>query len=186
MMNDIIRHSTEIGQQMDEIITRAKNIVAEFETKLQTETEEITKVVSETQEKLQQVTMIPENDNPKPELSSPTRTKESFKSPAMSVHLLSDTAREKYSSAGLFSGQVEMKSASASFDYQYLKNLKKYLVHIPSIKYVQESASEREVSVLFDIKEPLPLLDILNRIPLIDEVITENNDEICLIFKNAE
>ena len=191
LLKDIVNNSTEIGQQMDEIINRAKKTIAEFETKLQAETGELSKAISETQNKLLQVTMVPVKEIPKPESPKPeslalVRNREASKNPAMSVHLLSDNTREKYYGAGLFSGQVEMKSASESFDYQYLKNLKKYLVHIPSIKYIQESASEREVSVLFDVKEPLPLLDILNHIPLIEEVITETDDDICLIFKSAE
>ena len=196
ILKDIVNNSTEIGRQMDDTINRAKKTVAEFETRLREDTVELSKAISETQNKLLQVTMVPVKEDLKPESSKPespkpeslaiVRNREASKNPAMSVHLSSDNTREKYLGGGLFSGQVEMKSASASFDYQYLKNLKKYLVHIPNIKYIQESASEREVSVLFDIKEPLPLLDILNHIPIIDEVITETNDDICLIFKNAE
>jgi hypothetical protein len=187
ILKDVISNSTEIGRQMDEIINRAKKTVADFELKLQADTGTLIKTVSETQAKLLQVSMIPEKENtPKAESPVPVRARESTKNPAMSVHLSSDNPKEKNYGAGLFSGQVEMKSASASFDYQYLKNLKKYLIHIPNIKYVQESASEREVSVLFDVKEPLPLIDILNHIPIIDEVITEADDDICLIFKSAD
>jgi hypothetical protein len=81
---------------------------------------------------------------------------------------------------------MEMKSISAEFDYQYLKGMKKYLVHIPNIKYLQEYASEKEMSVVFDVLEPLPVLDILSNIPLVDEVITRAEDDICLIFKKTE
>jgi len=186
LLKEVVNNSTEIGQKMDEIINRVKKTVAEFETKLQSETGELAKAISETQNKLLQVTIMPVKENPQPESPTPIRNKDTSKNPVMSVHLSSDNPRDKYYSAGLFSGQVEMKSTSDSFDYQYLKNLKKYLVHIPSIKYIQESASEREVSVLFNVKEPLPLVDILNHIPIIDKVITETDDDICLIFKSTE
>lgn len=190
MLNDIIKQTQEIGQQLDEIINRAKTRVGDFETNLQTDNSELAKIVTESQNKLLELAMVPKKEPPKPEILTPdnsaAKAKEPHKNPTMSVHLRSDGTGEKYAGEGLFSGQVQMKSATAAFDYQYLKNLKKYLVHIPSIKYVQESASEREVSVLFDVKEPLPLVDILNKIPIIDEVIMEKDDDICLIFKNNE
>jgi hypothetical protein len=72
----------------------------------------------------------------------------------------------------MFSGKVEMKSVT-SFEYRQLKNLVNYLVHVPGIKYVQENASEKEMSILFDVKEPMPLVDILRDIPLVDKVIAE-------------
>ncbi|MGD1118970.1 MAG: hypothetical protein ABR886_05730 [Dehalococcoidales bacterium] len=191
LLNDIIKHSQEIGKQLDEIINRAKTRVGDFETTLQAENSELSKIVTETQNKVRELTMVPKQEPPKPEVPAPApntppeiKNKEPHNSPAMSVHLHSDNPAE--TAAGLFSGQVQMKSATAAFDYQYLKNLKKYLGHIPSIKYIQESASEREVSVMFDVKEPLPLVDILNKIPIIDEVIMETGDDICLIFKNNE
>ena len=184
MITGIIANSTEIGRQLDEIINRAKKTIAEFETKLQADTSELSKAISETQSKLLQITMVPGEEEPKPQL--PGKDRESHKNSTLVVHLRSDKSNGQYSSSELFSGQVEMRSASSSFNPQYLKNLKKYLAQIPSIKYLQESASEREISVLFDVKEPLPLLDILNNIPLIDEVVTQTDDDICLIFKSTE
>jgi vacuolar-type H+-ATPase subunit H len=189
MMKEILASSEEIGRQINEIINRAKNTVAEFETKLQMEASELTKAISEAQSRLLELTMTPVKETPEPAEDAgltPVRTREQGKNPSMSVHLTSDGNRDKAAGRGLFSGHLQMTSASASFDYQYLKNLKKYLVHIPNIKYVQESASEREISVQFDVKEPLPLIDILNRIPIIDEVVSETDEDICLIFKSTE
>ncbi|MFA5309918.1 MAG: hypothetical protein WC370_10620 [Dehalococcoidales bacterium] len=186
LMQEILAEGTEIGRLMEEIINRTKNTMSEFETRLRSETGELAKSISQTQNKLMLLTAPPEKEAPKAEETATARSKEPIKNPAMSVRLLGEHTGDKNNGTGLFSGHLEMKSASASFDYQYLKNLKKYLMHIPGIKYIQESASEKEVSVLFDIKEPLPLLDILNHVPIIDEVIVETDDEICLIFKTAE
>lgn len=184
MMTDIISSSAEIGRQLNEIINRAKNTISEFEIKMQWETSELAKAISESQNKLLQITMLRTEEEPQLELSG--KHKESTNNPTLSVHLQSDKSNGQYSRGGLFCGQLEMKSDSGSFNYQYIKNLKKYLGQIPSIKYLQESASEREISVLFDVKEPLPLLDILNHIPLIEEVLTETDEDICLVFKNTE
>ena len=184
MITGIITSSTEIGLQLDEIINRAKKTIAEFEIKLQADTGALSKAISETQSKLLQITMVPGPEELKPE--PPDKDRESDRNSTLVVHLQSDKSHGQYSTSGLYSGQLEMRSASSSFNPQYLKNLKKYLVQIPGVKYLQESASEREISMLFDIQEPLPLLDILHNIPLIDEVVAETDDDICLIFKSAE
>jgi hypothetical protein len=126
--------------------------------------------------------VIAKEEEAKPEPSN--KNKEQYKNPTLAVHLLSDKSVSKNGNNGLFIGQIEMKSVSTSFDYQYLKNLKKYLINIPSIKYLQESASEKETTVLFDVKEPLPLLDIFSNIPLVDEIVTETDDDIFIIFKD--
>ena len=182
MITDTLKSSAEISRLIEEMVIKNKNMLNEFQSKLQIEMAGLAKSITETQNKLQQSTVIAEEEEAKPE--PPNKNKEQYKNPTLAVHLLSDKSVNKNGNNGLFIGQIEMKSVSTSFDYQYLKNLKKYLINIPSIKYLQESASEKETTVLFDVKEPLPLLDILNNIPLVDEIITETDDDIFIIFKN--
>jgi hypothetical protein len=128
--------------------------------------------------------MVSKEENPKTEF--PGGYTEPNKSLTLAVHLLNNKPNGEYSNSRLFRGQVEMKSMSASFNYQYLENLRKFLVDIPGIKYLQESASEGGISLLVDVKESLPLLDILSNMPLIDEVVTLTNDDMYLIFKDIE
>ncbi len=180
--SNIIDSSTEISQKVNDIITRAKQMVEEFEEKIQTETGELVQAITETQEKIEQFSQATEKEEE--EAAPVNNNKEPIDTPALGLRLLGQKSNGSNGSHTLFSGQVEMKSISAPFDYQYLKNLKKYLIHIPNIKYVQESASEKEMSIVFDLQEPLPLLDILKNIPLVDEVITES-DNISIIFKNS-
>jgi F0F1-type ATP synthase membrane subunit b/b' len=182
MITDTLKSSAEISRFIEEMVIKNKNMMNEFQSKLQIETAGLAKSITETQNKLQHSTVIAKEEEAKPE--PPNKNKEQYKNPTLAVHLLSDKSVSKNGNNGLFIGQIEMKSVSTSFDYQYLKNLKKYLINIPSIKYLQESASEKETTVLFDVKEPLPLLDILNNIPLVDEIITETDDDIFIIFKD--
>jgi vacuolar-type H+-ATPase subunit H len=182
MITDTLKSSAEISRFIEEMVIKTKNMMNEFQSKLQIETAGLAKSITETQNKLQHSTVIAKEEEAKPE--PPNKNKEQYKNPTLAVHLLSDKSVSKNGNNGLFIGQIEMKSVSTSFDYQYLKNLKKYLINIPSIKYLQESASEKETTVLFDVKEPLPLLDILNNIPLVDEIITETDDDIFIIFKD--
>lgn len=183
MMAEIVTSSKEINHLVTEIVDRAKNTINEFEARLQAETGELARAITEIQNKLEQVTTIDSEEETRPE--PPAKGRETYNNPTLMVRLIGDKADGRKGSQALFSGQVEMRAISSSFDYQYLKNLKKHLVHIPSIKYIQECASEKEMTVLFDVKEPLPLLDILSNVPLVDEVIAETDDDICIIFKDS-
>jgi hypothetical protein len=184
MLADISVSTRQVGQFITEIVTKAKKTINEMETNLQTEAAELTRIVIETQARLEEVGKTAREEKPVP--APPRQTVVTANNPALAVRLIGETTAGNNGNGVLFSGQMEMKSVSASFDYQYLKKLKKYLVHIPNIKYLQEYASEKEMSVVFDVLEPLPLLDILSNIPMVDEVITRADDEICLVFKNAE
>jgi vacuolar-type H+-ATPase subunit H len=184
MLADISASTQQLGQYITEIVTRAKKTINELETSLQVETAELTRIVTETQARLEVVSApAVEEPAPLPPSKEPVETRPN---PTLVVRLIGEKSNGKNGTSVLFSGQMEMKSVSASFDYQYLKKMKKYLIHIPNIKYLQEYASEKEMSVVFDIMEPLPLLDILSNIPMVDEVIARADDDICLVFKGAE
>jgi F0F1-type ATP synthase membrane subunit b/b' len=184
MMNGIVTSCQEISRMVNQIVSRTRQTIDEFEAKLQTDVSELAKAIAETQQKLEQFTVIAlkEKEEAKP---APARNNtEPTETPKLSVRVLGAKSNGEHGTQPLFSGQVEMKSISSSFDYQYLKNLKKYLVHIPNIKYLQEYASEKEISILFELKEPLPLLDILRNIPQVEKVNTEA-DDISIVFKNS-
>ncbi|OGO44628.1 MAG: hypothetical protein A2137_06005 [Chloroflexi bacterium RBG_16_58_8] len=183
IMADIIASSTEISRFITEIVERARKTIGEFETRLQTETGDLAKVIEETQVKLEEIAAAAREEETNPVIANPAKIKEVYKNPTLALHFLGQRTNGKNGNHALFTGQVEMKSSSA-VDYQYLKNLKKYLVNNHGVKYLQEYASEKEMSVLFDIKEPLPLLDILRNVPLVEEVITGADDDVCIIFKN--
>ena len=122
---------------------------------------------------------------PEPVQDSSEESRETFSEPILQIHLVDVKSNGNNSQYSLYSGQIEMKTLSESFDYQYMKQLKKYLKHIPSIKYLQESASEKEMTVLFDVEEPLPLLDILRDLPMVEKVVPETDDDISLVFKTS-
>ena len=187
VLTEIINSGMEISQKVAEIITRAKQTMDEFEARLKSETDELAEAIAITQQKLEQFAVMARKEEearatPVTNNNNNTNVKETAKTAALGLRLLGQKSNGKNGSHTMFSGQVEMKSIAAPFDYQYLKNLKKYLIHIPNIRYVQESASEKEMSIVFDLQEPLPLLDILKNIPLVDEVITDA-DDICIMFK---
>jgi vacuolar-type H+-ATPase subunit H len=183
MLSDISASTMQVGQHIAEIVSKAKQTAADMETSIQAEVTELTKVITETQQKLEESGKSVKEE--KCVTPTPKQTEEMRTSPTLAIRLIGEKSSDKNGGSMLFSGQMEMKSESASFDYQYLKKLKKYLIHIPKIKYLQEYASEKEMSVVFDVLEPLPLLDILRNIPAVNEVVTRADDDICLIFKTT-
>jgi len=184
MTSDIANSCREISRMVNEIVGRTRQTIDEFEAKLQTDVSELAKAIAETQQKLQQSTLIALKENEEVRLVPANKNTEPTKIPTLSVKVLGAKSNGQRDTKPLYSGQVEMKSISPAFDHQYIKNLKKYLIQIPTIKYLQEYASEKEISILFELIEPLPLLDILRNIPLVDEVITEA-DDIIIVFKNS-
>ena len=187
MMADITASSSEINRLVTEIVNRSKNTISEFEERLQEETGELTKAITETQKKLEEATMIEPEPEPAPVPEPDVKTRGAFSNPTLEVRLIDENSNGNNGYLGLYSGQMEMRTTSATFDYQYMKKLKKFLVGLPGIKYLQESASEKEMSVLFNIEEPLPLLDILREVPLVEKVVTgsTDNNDISLVFKNS-
>lgn len=183
MMEDIVTSSTEISELINEIVNRAKKTINEFEVKLHEETGELSRVITETQSKLEQITKIAKEEETRP-AAPPAQSAEEPVSHSLQVRLIGKNVNGKKARHMLFHGQVEMTSSSSA-DYQYLRNLKKHLVLIPSIKYLQENASEKEMSVLFDVKEPLPIFDVLNNVPFVEEVTTGVDGDLCVIFKSS-
>jgi vacuolar-type H+-ATPase subunit H len=183
MMTEIIISCQGISLMANEIVNKARQTIDEFEAKLQQDISTLAKAIAEAQQKLQEFTVIAQKE--KEEVISAPANKSTIpmETPTLSVRVLGTKSNGHDGTQPLFSGQVEMKSISASFDYQYLKNLKRYLVHIPNINYLQEYASEKEISILFELTEPLPLLEILRNIPMVDEV-NADTDDISIVFKN--
>jgi vacuolar-type H+-ATPase subunit E/Vma4 len=183
MITEIIKNCEDISLMVNDVVDKTKQTITEFEAKLRTDLAELAKNISDAQQKLEKfnTTARKLKEEPRP-VPPPPKNTEPLDTPTLSVRILGAKSNGQHGTQPLFSGQVEMKSISTSFDYQYLKNLKKYLVHIPNIKYVQEYASEKEISILFELKEPLPLLDILKNVPQVDNVVT-NADDLNIVFK---
>ncbi len=184
MTTGIVANCQEINRMINEIVSRTRQTIEEFEAKLKTDAMELARTITETQQKIQQFAEFTVKEEEEARPAPFSKGLEPEKTSTLSVRVLGAKSNGQHGSQPLFSGKVEMKSISSSFDYQYLKSLKKYLTHIPNIKYVQEYASEKEIAILFELKEPLPLLDILRNVPQVEDVITAA-DDINIVFKNS-
>ena len=74
----------------------------------------------------------------------------------------------------LFKGQIELKTLS-SMNYALVKELKGFLTKVPNVKYLGESSGEEGSILSFEFVEPLPLLDILGNIPMVENVVEQGD-----------
>jgi len=184
LMTEIVMSCQGISLMVSEIVSRTRQTIDEFEAKLQTDVNELAKAIAEAQQRLQEFNAIAVKEKEEVGLVPVNKVPETPDMLTLSVSILGTQTNGEHDSEPLFSGEVEMKSITPAFDYTYLKNLKRYLVLIPNISYVQEHASEKETSILFDIKEPVPLLEILRNIPMVEAVNT-GADSINIVFKSV-
>lgn len=185
LMTEVMNAGTEIHTLVKTSLEHAQAAVGEFEARLQEETNSISRAIADVQAKIEQLLEAARQPEYVPVPAGPTgedASQEPESLPTLRMHILGDRSNGKNGSQPLFFGKVEMKSESATFEYQHFKNLKKQFVKIPSIKQLQESASEKEMSALFDITEPLPLLEILSKMPSVSEVISNTERDISIVF----
>ena len=181
MLGDVMESSREISERVAEIGKRASNTIQEFETRLKAETAELAAAIAAAQQKLDQVSAVTVEEE-ETSAAAASKIKELDRDLTLSVRLKGEQTKGHNGNAPLFTGQVELKALSPSFDYRYLKSLKTHLSRIPSVKYLQEYASEKEMTVLFDVREPLPLLDILKDIPWVEEIV-DGADGVAMVLK---
>ena len=177
MVSDVVVNSKDISEKVMEIMNRTKNTVLRFQDELQGGLSELAEAVEDTQAMLGKMMsgIADKSETVSQTIHEPTNADvDLLENTVLSVKFLGGKSNGKKGDDPLFSGKVEIKSIT-SFEYRHMKDLMNYLVHIPGIKYVQENASEKEMSVLFDVKEPMPFMDILKDIPLVDKVIEEAN-----------
>ena len=177
MVSDVVVNSKDISGKVMEIMNRTKNTVLRFQDELQGGLSELAEAVEDTQAMLGKMMsgIADKSETVSQTIHEPTNADvDLLENTVLSVKFLGGKSNGKKGDDPLFSGKVEIKSIT-SFEYRHMKDLMNYLVHIPGIKYVQENASEKEMSVLFDVKEPMPFMDILKDIPLVDKVIEEAN-----------
>ena len=183
LMTEIVMTCQGISLMVNEIVSRSRQTIDEFEAKLQADINELSRAIAEAQQRLQEFNTIAVKEKEEVGLIPIAKVQETPDMLTLSVSILGIQTNGEHDSEPLFSGEVEMKSISPAFDYTYLKNLKRYLVLIPNINYVQEHASEKETSILFDIQEPLPLIEILRNIPMVDAV-NADADSFNIVFKS--
>jgi F0F1-type ATP synthase membrane subunit b/b' len=185
MINALVSSSNEVNDMIIKAIKKSETILEKMKSDMNTEVGELTKTMVIARSKLQQAAA------PAPEIKSKEDTalqkgnKDTGKNNVdIWVALEGERTAQRDDGTFLFKGQMEIKSlASASAKtYAVIKNLKDIFNRAPNVSYGGESYSEKEFSRKYEIKEPLPIVDILNNIPLVREVVVRD-DNLGLVLK---
>jgi vacuolar-type H+-ATPase subunit H len=183
MISNVVTSSTEISKLFMEIMQKTKTIMDGFENDLNTELSEFGKVIDEAKKNLEQSMNEAIESGETKLIPADLNNAELNEDTVLMVQLKADKYAEEIGLNSYFSGQMELKTLSPSFDYRQITKLRDYLLQFSGINCITECASEKEMMVLLEVKEPLQLLDVLNNIPSVDRVVAQD-DGINLILEN--
>lgn len=181
VIEEVVRGSTDIGNVITETTLRAERLTEKFKHDLQLELAESSRLISDARQKLERA-MAQAISQSEAAATIDDIHEELNNNAIISVELRGEKAAGSHDSSPLFQGQMEMKTLS-SCPYLQIKKLKSFLAQIPNIKLVEEYASETETTLLFEVKAPMPLFDILTRIPSVEESVAEG-DNVRLVLRD--
>jgi gas vesicle protein len=184
LMAEVTQASTDISHKVNDVVERSRATINEFEERLRNETDDISQAIVDTQSRIEALALAAAEEaarTAEPEPSAASAVPANV--PTMVVKVLGERSNGRGGTQPLFFGMVEISAPPETCDFKYFKAMKRYLISIPGIKQLQESASEKALSALFDVTEPLPLIDLLAKVPLVDQVISRGDRDISLVFK---
>lgn len=177
LIDKIIGDGNTVNDMIIEAIKTSENFLEKMKDEIQVEISELTKSLTSARTGMEKtVTRFSENDTDVSALEGIGKKKN--KNLALWVTLKGDKTVTENNGEFLFKGQIELKTLS-TMDYSLVKELKGFLANVPNVQYLGESSSEEGHVLSFEIKESLPLLDILGNVPLVQNV-TAQGDSITL------
>jgi F0F1-type ATP synthase membrane subunit b/b' len=174
LIDKIVGDGGNVNEMIIGAIKNSEDFLEKMKSDLQEEIGKLTKGLMTARKSMEQsVTDFSE----KSEAASVLQTlhKGLNKKLALWVTLRGNKTAVKSNSDFLFRGQIELKTLS-TMDYTLVRELKTYLSKVPHVKYLGESSSEEGSILSFEIQEPLPIIDILGSIPLVEnaEILGDN------------
>jgi vacuolar-type H+-ATPase subunit H len=171
LINAIVSGSNEVNDMIIKTMKNSEAILEKLKNELNAEIGELTSNIVTTRNKLEQmvVTALAEKSEENTLLRKGFRN--SNNNAVIWVALDGEKSAQRDDNTYLFTGRIELK-ALPSTDHPTLKNLKNFFNQVPNIKYLGESYTEEGYMLTFEIKEPLPLIDILSKIPSVEKVVT--------------
>jgi F-type H+-transporting ATPase subunit b len=179
LVDDIMKDNKEFNEMIIGITKKSETILEKLGSEMQVEAAEMTRRVVAARQKIEQkiaaFTGKSQAENVIQRING-----NSNKNSALWIILKGEQSEQSDGGGPLFKGQMELKTLS-SIDYLLVRKLKGFLIQVPNVKYLGESASEEGTLLSFEMKEPLPIMDILSKIPWVENVETQG-DNIKLIL----
>jgi hypothetical protein len=182
IISTVVSSSNEVNDMIIKAIKKSETILEKMKTEMNSEVGELAKTMVIARNKLEQIAITPPETKNKEETILQKSNKDSEKSNVVIwVALEGEKSVQRDDGAFFFKGQMELKSLSST-PYSVVKSLKDFFNRVPIIQYLGESCTEKGCTTRYEIKEPLPIMDILNNIPLVREVVVRD-DSIRLVLK---
>jgi hypothetical protein len=182
MIKAIVSSSNEVNDMIVQAIKKSETILEKMKNDMNTEVGEIAKTMVIARSKLEQITVPAPDTKSKEDTILQRNNKDSDKNNVvMSIVLEGERSAQRDDGTFFFKGQMELKSLSSTAS-SGVKSLRDTFSRVPNVYYRGESCSEKGCTTKYEIKEPLPIVEILNNIPLVREVVVRD-DSIRLVFK---
>ena len=185
MINALVTSSNEVNDMIVKAIKKSETIMEKMKSDMNTEVGELTKTMVIARSKLEQVAMPAPDTKSKEDGLLQKNNKDTDKNlAAIWVALEGERTAPRGDGTFFFKGKMELKTlaSASSTTFSVIKSLKDIFNRAPNVQYGGESCSEKEFSTKYEIKVPLPIVDILNNIPLVKEVVVRD-DSIRLVLK---
>jgi len=177
LIDKIIEDGNSVNEMVIDAIKNSENFLEKMKNDMHVEIGKLTKGLMTARNNMDQaVTTFSEKSEDVAALQN--IQKNLNKKLALWVTLKGDRTAIKDNGDFLFKGQIELKTLS-TMNYALVKDLKSFLIKVPNVKYLGESSGEEGSILSFEISEPLPLVDILGSIPLVENVV-EQGDKVKL------
>ncbi|MFC1962299.1 hypothetical protein ACFLWN_04595, partial [Chloroflexota bacterium] len=181
VVDGVVAGSTELSNLITGIMNRTEEVVVKFRDDLQIGLGESATIIAEAKKRLEQVVDW-QLVEPEKEMAPPSASESQDEDAVLAVQLRGKISSSGNGNTALFQGQMEMRTVN-SYNYLQIRKLRNFLVQVPNIKFVEEYASEKETTILFEVKEALPLLDILKKVPTVKDTIADG-EGVRLVLKN--
>jgi F0F1-type ATP synthase membrane subunit b/b' len=172
-IDKVIDDGNVVNEMVIESIKNSESLLERMTNDMQVEIGKLTKDLMTARKNMEQAVTAFSERSENAELFQSLR-KGLNKKLALWVTLKGNRTVVKDNGGFLFKGQIELKTLS-TMSYALVKELKGFLTKVPNVKYLGESSGEEGSILSFEFIEPLPLLDILGSIPLVENVVEQGD-----------
>jgi len=180
IMADVTAKSDKINLLINNVVENIRQSVNEVENKLHQQWSEFSQAIADTHSEMEEIIKQVQITIEIPQ--EPVQNTQA--DTTFILYVMGERTNGNNGTEPEFRGQIEVRSDS-QVDYTYFKNLKTYLLKIPGVKHLRETVSENGLSSLFDMTEPVPLLDVLGKMPDVEQLENATDKEIRLVFKRV-
>jgi vacuolar-type H+-ATPase subunit H len=174
LIDDVTSESKAVNEMIIENINKSEAMLGKFRSEMQVEIEDLIKNTTRARQRLERkitsYSQVNEAETAGREINGQSNT-----DTALWVTLRGEQSDQRGDGSYLFKGQIEMKTL-AQMDYLKIRKLKSFMIQVPNMKYLGEVSGEEGIVLSFDIKEPLPLLDIFSNVPSVRDVVAQGEN----------